>query len=230
MTPLTGIAFADRTTLTSEEVAEITFAFNVVRYMRHAGFESGILTPSQIRVWGHCLLGSTALNDVLHKLGRTDATFFRVGCANSIVVNGERANVGAVGHPGAPRGPLWNAHMTNLLGNIILDSTFGQLNKLNFSAPDFAVVKRHEGRARSFDLFSYGAVEEIAIAVREIANVTYEARYFRLPRKQDLASRKWRSLRDALPERRTALVAKTLKLIELDCAAGTFNVPERAAA
>ena len=223
-------ALLDVPALTPEEHQDVALLFLVMARLLVAGRELGVLTVEQVRSWGRCLLASTAMVDVFHAIGRTDVALYRAGCIMTMSRAGQFVDMVAIGHPHAPHAPhLWNGHMMVLLRHLLADPTHGQLKQPWNWVPDCAVFKKHEGRGPEFHLYGYGPVEEIASAIRTSGDRVFETRLFRLPREVDLTTRKWRERPDAQPQRRAALVARTLKLLEPDLEAGRL-VPGRTAA
>jgi hypothetical protein len=201
------------TAVTPEQMRTILFGSYLMRCLLQAGKDTRTLEAAEIRARGHCLLAASALVDVFHALGRTDAVLHRSGLDLSMYRHGSLVISTTIGHPSAPaNSPLWNAHATAGLGAVLFDSTFGRLQADWNSVPLFTSFVRDPNRS-TFDLYGYGEVEAIASSCWQTGDRSYAARLFRLPRKVDLATRKWRGRPDAMPERRAELVRRTLELV-----------------
>lgn len=202
------------TEVTPEQMRTILFGSYLMRRLLQAGKDTRTLEVAEIRARGRCLLAASALVDVFHALGRTDAVLHRSGLDLSMYRRGSLVSSTTVGHPLAPsNSPLWNAHATAGVGDILFDPTFGQLQADWNSVPLIMAFVRDPNRP-TFDLYGFGEVEAIASSCWQIGDRSYAARLFRLPRNVDLATRKWRGRPDAMPQRRAELVRRTLELVD----------------
>lgn len=185
----------------------------VMECQREAGEKTGVLTREGVRALGHCLLGTTAMLDVLPHVGIQGAQLLRCG----LFFIGEKAgwtNVTMIGHPDAPPvSQLWNAHALVRLGNLLLDTTFGQVRDTWNAAPDVAVFEMKQGAGPSIQLPGRHVVSEIARGSWNDRRGSFRASLFRLPPNVERATREWKGRPDARPERRADLVARTLELV-----------------
>ncbi|PWK59693.1 hypothetical protein [Aminobacter sp. AP02] len=206
--------FSRASTLTLDQRQDVELGLALMRILWRAGVETGAFTLEDVRRRGRCLLVASALVDVFHALGRVDASFHRTGINVRTYHGDAPVSSTTVGHPAAPRiSHLWNAHMIVRLGELLFDPTFVQM--LAPAGPVLhAAVFRHEDGGATHRVDGYGDVEVTACSSWTGNGRIYEARLFRLPRAVDIFTRGWRQRPDALLERRSALIARTLELIE----------------
>lgn len=213
---MTG-AFASSAKLTPLQLSRIQYGSYLMGRLWQAGQETGVLEVMEVRTMGHCLLAASALVEVLHSLGHTEAAFHRSGLNLSMYRHGELSMTATAGHPSAPPSrQLWNAHMTVRWGDIILDPTFGQLQDDWNSLPLFTTFLLDGTKRDTFELYGFGEVEALASLFWKENDRTFAARLFRLAHKVDVATRKWRDRPDAMPERRAKLVKRALELVAID--------------
>jgi hypothetical protein len=226
MQHITRGALAASAKLTPQQLNRIQFGSYLMGCLWRAGQETGTLEVMEVRAMGHCLLAASALVDVLHSLGHTEAAFHRSGLNLSMYRHGELSMTATAGHPSAPQNrQLWNAHMTVRWGDIILDPTFGQLQADWNSVPLFTTFLLDRTKRATFELYGFGEVEAFASLFWKENDRTFAARLFRLPHKVDAATRKWRDRPDAMPERRGRLVQRTLELVAIDALSKAGIVP-----
>lgn len=204
--------------LTARKKRDAEFGVRLCALLLQAGEETGVFDLDEVRSRGRCLLAANALVDVLGALGRRDACLHRSGINVTTWRGGSMVSSTTVGHPAAPPvSQLWNAHMTVRLGErLLFDPTFPQMLGPFDKVVHTAVFMREPSFA--FDLHGYGQVDAIASASWLSGPTRHTAHLFHLPRKVEVATRKWPSRPDAQPELRATLVERTLELFARNAA------------
>lgn len=215
--------------LTEQEKRDIPFGMNLSALLWRAAEETGTFDLEEVRRRGCCLLASMALADVFRALSRQDVTLLRCGINLTTWRGSEPVSSTTVGHPAAPAASnMWNAHsIVRMSDRQLWDPTIGQMLPPGDNALHFAVLMREQPTA--FHLHDHGDVDVIASSSWQNGERRHEVRYFRLPREVDIATRKWRHTPDAQPQRREALVRRTLELfaqeIVLQATGGSISAP-----
>ncbi len=205
--------FVEQARLTPPQREQLDLLRIVMQCLRQAGEETGALPCEEVHAYGHCLLGATAMLDVLPQIGIRGAQPLRCG----LFFAGEKAgriNMLMIGHPDAPPvSTLWNAHMGVRSEHLFCDPTFGQLREKWNTAPDIAVFEMKRDAGQPIQLPGRHVVNEIAMGSWNDSRCSFHASLFRLPPDVERATREWEGRPDARPERRAGLVARTLELV-----------------
>ncbi|MFS2324077.1 hypothetical protein U2P60_01335 [Brucella sp. H1_1004] len=92
-----------------------------------------------------CILGALAVRDILHCMGRTDATVIK-SRLHIEVIKGDLPFAVTIGSPYAPSLPgQWNAHMAVKVGDLIIDPTIGQAKCFWNNLPQSVVFRDNMG-------------------------------------------------------------------------------------
>lgn len=215
--------------LTEQEMRDVRFGMTVSAVQWRAAEETRTFGLEEVRLRGCCLLAAPALVDSFRKLGRDDVSIHRCGINLTTWRGTQLLSSTTVGHPAAlGTSHLWNAHATVRLGaRLLWDPTIGQMLQPGDDPLHFAVFMCEQ--ATTLHLHDYGDVDVIASSSWQSGDHRHEVRYFRLPREVDIATREWRQRPDAQPQRREALVRRTLELFAQQLveqvSAGSISAP-----
>lgn len=159
-----------------------------------------------------CILMALSLRDTLHKCGRPDARLIRSGL-DVRQIGGEFPRVLAIGDPSVPRvDSLLNAHLFVQLGDILVDPSFGQTKRPWNCSPRCAAFVVGAPAGHTIDVAPSKHAPTIMLHRYSEEGQDYQISYFKLTRKVELQTRRWRNSPDASPQRRRALVEKAVAI------------------
>lgn len=160
-----------------------------------------------------CLMSALVVRDVLHHIGRRDATVMRSGL--DIRMIGGTGNIITVGSIDAKRTPgLWNAHMVVRLGNLLVDPTIGQARRPWNVLPHSAIWKNCANSGKSIELACYTKARVTTSHRFFRRDHEFQVSYFKLPLRSDLMTKSWRSIADACDDRRRRLVQDAVAVLQ----------------
>lgn len=216
MTKFTGVSYVHPRELTKQQNADLRLGMAAVAAFWVAAHE---LHADQPHLLPHsrCIYAANAVVDILHALGQNNAVCFRSGLDLRMMRGGKVVRGRTIGHPAAQRDPLlWNAHLTVRIGNLLFDPSHAQMKAHWNNVPHYAafLYKPVPGRMINFK----DVRDEISLSehIWREGDRMYKITFFKLARKVDLLTRRWRAAPDARLDRRTAVVRRTLELLERD--------------
>lgn len=170
-------------------------------------------SKGRIPVINCCILSALTLRDILHGMGRRDATLLKSGLHIEITA-GSLPYAVTIGSPLAAELPgQWNSHMVVKLGDLIIDPTIGQARRGWNNLPLSAVFRDDISAGRRVRLTENHSAPLTTQHIYKDDNRKIQVSYFKLPRRVEQMTCNWQSAPDASHDRRAPFVNTALDIL-----------------
>lgn len=161
-----------------------------------------------------CILAAHAVRDILHGMGRRDATVFTSGLRVESIAEDTAPVSHTVGCPEAEKLPgCWNAHMTVRFGDLLIDPTIGQARYSWNDLPQSAILRNHICSGKKVPLTERHAAHVTTQHLLEDGKRSVQLSYFKLPFRSEQMARNWRAFPHTHYARRARFVEDALAIL-----------------
>lgn len=202
--------------LTRQQTSDLNIAVTALTAFRQAvdANQEWWASRETLPVVNCCILATHAVRDILHGMGRKDATVFTSGLRVESLVGETAPASHTIGCPEAERIPgCWNAHMTVRIGDLIIDPTIGQARYSWNDLPQSAILRNHVCAGTKVQLTERHAAHVTTRHLLEDGKQPIQLSYFKLPFRSEQMARNWRAFPHAHYARRARFVEDALAIL-----------------